>query len=81
MKYFSLNHKAPEATFKQAVINGIAPDKGLYFPVNRKALDKGFFDEIEKRIEAEPAVAAEWKRHQIEMEALKEFHYLPDDHE
>jgi threonine synthase len=48
MKYYSLNRKAPEATFKEAVINGIAPDKGLYFPVNRKPLDKGFFDRIEQ---------------------------------
>lgn len=48
MKYYSLNRKAPEATFKEAVISGIAPDKGLYFPVNRKPLDKGFFDQIEQ---------------------------------
>lgn len=48
MKYYSLNRKAPEATFKEAVISGIAPDKGLYFPVNRKPLDKGFFDRIEQ---------------------------------
>jgi len=48
MKYYSLNRKAPEATFKEAVISGIAPDKGLYFPLNRKPLDKGFFDQIEQ---------------------------------
>ncbi len=48
MKYYSLNRKAPEATFKEAVISGIAPDKGLYFPVNRKPLDIGFFDRIEQ---------------------------------
>ncbi len=48
MKYYSLNRKAPEATFKEAVISGIAPDKGLYFPVNQKPLEKGFFDWIEQ---------------------------------
>jgi threonine synthase len=48
MKYYSLNRKAPDVTFKEAVISGIAPDKGLYFPVNRKPLDKGFFDQIEQ---------------------------------
>lgn len=32
MQYFSLNGKAPKASFAEAVIQGIAPDRGLYFP-------------------------------------------------
>ncbi|MCA0931615.1 threonine synthase [Lutimonas saemankumensis] len=32
MQYFSLHGKAPKVGFKEAVIKGIAPDKGLYFP-------------------------------------------------
>jgi threonine synthase len=32
MKYFSLNGKAPDTSFAEAVIRGIAPDRGLYFP-------------------------------------------------
>jgi threonine synthase len=32
MNYFSLNKQAPDVSFKDATINGQAPDKGLYFP-------------------------------------------------
>ncbi|UCE94577.1 MAG: threonine synthase, partial [Flavobacteriaceae bacterium] len=32
MQYISLHGKAPKVGFKEAVIKGIAPDKGLYFP-------------------------------------------------
>jgi len=49
MKYYSLNGQAPQVSFKEAVINGIAPDKGLYFPERIDALPKTFFDAIEKR--------------------------------
>ena len=32
MNYYSLAGKSPIADFKEATINGQAPDKGLYFP-------------------------------------------------
>ena len=32
MIYASLNNNSPSVTFKDAVIRGLAPDKGLYFP-------------------------------------------------
>jgi threonine synthase len=32
MKYYSLNHNALKVSFKEALIQGLAPDKGLYFP-------------------------------------------------
>jgi len=47
MNYYSLHHKAPKASFKEAVINGLAPDKGLYFPENITPLPTGFFKNIE----------------------------------
>jgi len=47
MNYYSLHHKAPKASFKEAVINGLAPDKGLYFPENITPLPAGFFKNIE----------------------------------
>lgn len=47
MNYFSLNKKAPKVSFKDALINGIAPDKGLYFPEKITPLAKGFFNHIE----------------------------------
>lgn len=46
MKYYSLNKKAPKVSFEEAVINGIAPDKGLYFPESIRALPKSFFENI-----------------------------------
>ncbi|MCB0444705.1 MAG: threonine synthase, partial [Gelidibacter sp.] len=47
MNYYSLNKKAASASFKEAVIKGLAPDKGLYFPENIKALPTSFFDKID----------------------------------
>ena len=32
MQFYSLNKKSPDVNFKDATINGQAPDKGLYFP-------------------------------------------------
>ena len=46
MKYYSTNHNAPEADLQQAVVKGLAPDKGLYMPENIKQLPKRFFEEI-----------------------------------
>jgi threonine synthase len=48
MNFFSLNKTAPAATFKEATIRGLAPDKGLYFPANIPHHDADFFMEIEK---------------------------------
>ena len=47
MNYYSLNHIAPNTTFKNAVIRGLAPDRGLYFPETITALDPYFFETIE----------------------------------
>lgn len=47
MNYYSLNKKAPNASFKEAVIKGIAPDKGLYFPENITPLPASFFENID----------------------------------
>jgi threonine synthase len=33
-KYYSTNHKAPEVTFREALLKGLAPDGGLYLPVS-----------------------------------------------
>ena len=58
MKFYSLNNKAPEVSFDKAVINGIAPDKGLYFPEEIKPLPFSFFEEIEKKSNEEIAFTA-----------------------
>ncbi len=47
MKFYSLNKQAPEVSFKDAVIKGIAPDRGLYFPESITPLPDSFFKGIE----------------------------------
>ncbi|MDP3313238.1 threonine synthase [Lutibacter sp.] len=46
MKYYSTNKIVPKVSFKQAVVKGLAPDKGLYFPSKIKKLPIGFFKNI-----------------------------------
>lgn len=47
MKYFSLNHNAPVVSFQEAVVNGIAPDKGLYFPESITPLSAEFIQNLD----------------------------------
>ncbi|HBK82949.1 MAG TPA: threonine synthase [Flavobacterium sp.] len=47
MKYYSLNNKKHKVSFEEAVINGLAPDKGLYFPEKLTPLSSDFFNNIE----------------------------------
>lgn len=46
MKFFSLNKQAPKVSFKEATIQGQAPDKGLYFPEQLPRFDKQWISEI-----------------------------------
>ncbi|MDC8003145.1 threonine synthase [Aureisphaera galaxeae] len=62
MIYYSLNHNAPKVSFREAVVNGLAPDKGLYFPSEIKSLPDAFFEKIEEMDHAE-----------IAFEAIKQF--------
>ncbi|WP_034039923.1 threonine synthase [Wocania ichthyoenteri] len=62
MNYYSLNKKAPNASFKDAVIKGLAPDKGLYFPETITTLPKSFWDNIDNLSHTE-----------IAFEAIKQF--------
>ena len=47
MKYYSTNKKAPLASLHEAVVKGLASDRGLYMPETIKKLPKSFFDKIE----------------------------------
>ena len=47
MKYYSLNKQSPVVNFKEATINGQAPDKGLYFPECIPQVDKALISGIE----------------------------------
>ena len=46
MKYISLNHNSQPVNFQTALINGLAPDKGLYFPEKIINLPKKIIDNI-----------------------------------
>lgn len=58
MKYYSLNHNAPKVSFQEAVIQGLASDKGLYFPESITPLPQSFFDNIENLTNEEIAFEA-----------------------
>ncbi|OBQ52540.1 threonine synthase [Tamlana sp. s12] len=62
MNYYSLNHKAPNTTFENAVVKGLAPDKGLYFPESITPLPNSFFENIDNLSNTE-----------IAFEAIKQF--------
>ena len=62
MNYYSLNHKAPNTSFKNVVIKGLAPDKGLYFPQSITPLPQSFWDTIDRLSYSE-----------IAFEAIKQF--------
>ncbi|WP_422350778.1 threonine synthase [Flagellimonas sp.] len=74
MKFYSLNNPENQASFKEAVIAGIAPDKGLYFPEKIEALPTDFFDQIETLSNHEIAFQAihQFVKDDIEDEALRE---------
>ena len=48
MRYYSTNKQAPAATLHEAVVKGLAGDRGLYMPERIKTLPQEFFDEIDK---------------------------------
>ena len=62
MNYFSLNHSSPIASFKQAVVNGIAPDRGLYYPENITPISQDFIDHI-----------TDYSNEEIAFEVIKQF--------
>ena len=55
MKYYSLHHQAPESSFKEAVIRGLAPDRGLYFPKQIPKLPATFFEGLPSMAPSEMA--------------------------
>ena len=62
MNYYSLHRKSPNTTFKNAVIEGLAKDRGIYFPENITPLSKDFIDNIEQ-----------YSHEEIAFEAIKQF--------
>lgn len=77
MKYYSTNHQAPTATLHEAVVKGLAGDRGLYMPERIKRLPKEFFDNIDKMSFQEIAytVADAFFGEDVEEEALRRIVY------
>ena len=62
MNYYSLHHKSPKSTFKNAVIQGLAKDRGIYFPDNITQLSKDFIENI-----------SDYTNHEIAYQVIKQF--------
>ena len=62
MNYYSLHHKSPKSTFKNAVVQGLAKDRGIYFPDNIQQLPKEFIENI-----------SDYSNHEIAYEVIKQF--------
>lgn len=46
MLYYSTSGQAPKASLQEAVVKGLAPDKGLYMPERIPTIPKAFFNNI-----------------------------------
>ena len=62
MRYYSLNNSSPLTSFKKAVQNGIAPDRGLYFPEKITPISKDFITNI-----------SDYSNEEIAYEVIKQF--------
>ena len=58
MRYYSLKRKSPDVSFQEAVLNGLAPDRSLYFPESISILPKKFFQNIDQYSNEEIAYKA-----------------------
>ena len=58
MNFYSLNKNAPNVSFAEAVVKGLAPDRGLYFPESITPLPASFFENIESMDNIEIAYQA-----------------------
>ena len=77
MKYYSTNGNSPLATLEEAVVRGLAPDKGLYMPERIKTLPKTFFDNIQDMTFQDIAynVASAFFGEDVDGDALQEIVY------
>ena len=77
MKYYSTNKKVSGVSLQDAVVKGLAEDKGLFMPDSIKALPQSFFDTIETMSFQEIAytVADAFFGEDVEAEALKKIVY------
>jgi threonine synthase len=77
MKYYSTNKQAGKVSLQEAVVKGLASDKGLYMPEEIKHLPDSFFGNIEKLSLQEIAytVADAFFGKDVDAESLKSIVY------
>jgi len=77
MKYYSTNKKVSGVSLEDAVVKGLAEDKGLFMPDTVKVLPQSFYDTIENLSFQEIAytVADAFFGEDVEAEALKKIVY------
>lgn len=77
MRYYSTNGNAPLASLREAVVNGLAPDRGLYMPERIKPMPKAFFRDLPKLDLPETAfaVATNFFGEDVDPEALERIVY------
>ncbi|MBQ9100911.1 MAG: threonine synthase [Paludibacteraceae bacterium] len=77
MKYYSTNNKSTQATLQEAVVKGLASDRGLYMPEVIKSLPDSFFEEMKDLSFKEVAyvVADAFFGEDVEAEDLKKIVY------
>ena len=70
MQYYSLHHKSPKTSFKKAVIEGLAKDRGIYFPDEITALSSEFIENI-----------SDYTNHEIAFKVIEQFvgDEIPED--
>ncbi|NMB82403.1 MAG: threonine synthase [Ignavibacteria bacterium] len=73
MKYYSTNRNSPSVTFEEALMNGLAPDGGLYMPESIPKLEKSFLENLENLSFQEIAfeIAKRFIEGEIEADDLK----------
>ena len=77
MEYYSTNKQSQPVPLQEAVLRGLAPDKGLYMPQHIGTLPKAFFNNIAQMSlqEISYAVASTLFGEDIESDVLKEIVY------
>lgn len=77
MKYYSTNKKADKATLQEAVVKGLASDRGLFMPEVIKQLPEEFFDRMKDLSFQEIAyvVADAFFGEDVDADSLKEIVY------
>ena len=78
MKYYSTNHQTPDVTLQEAVVKGLAADKGLFMPERINTLPASFFKHMSTMSLQEVAyqVAQAFFDEDIPTDKLKQILYI-----